>query len=447
MTLSAAERTGAPFRAARDRRDRSSMLGQGDLTKDTQTLAEMRQLVRKLSRLLEISVTLNSTLDHPRLLQFILDTAADVLDCEAASILLYNEKRGELLFSAATGSDPQRLAEIPVPLEGSIAGAIFRENKPLVIDDVEKDPRHFGTVGEQIEFRPRSLVGVPMRIREKPMGVLEALNKRDGTFSQKDAQILFIIASQAAVAIHNTRLLQALQRAYDELSQLDDLKSNFMAIASHELRTPLGLILGYGTFLKEKAHGEISEHADMVLNSALRMQSLVEDMTNMNLLKIGSTELYMDRMPLQQAIQSAVENIRSTAEAKNQRLSLQLPRTPLYVQGDAEKLELVFINLLSNAIRYTPAQGQIWVRAYEQGDEVWAETEDTGAGIPANELESIFKEFYQAEEHMTRRYGGLGLGLAIARGLIKLHGGRIWAESDGPGRGSTFKLVLPRSES
>jgi signal transduction histidine kinase len=421
------------------------MFSQGDLAKDTQTVAELRGMVRRLSRLLEISVTLNSTLDQERLLRFILETATDVLNCEAASILLFDENRGELYFAAATGSDPKKLAEIPVPLEGSIAGTIFREDRPLVINDVERDPRHFGLVGEQVKFQPHSLVGVPMRVREKSFGVLEALNKQGGRFTERDAQILFIIASQAAVAIHNARLLEALQRAYDELSQLDDLKSNFMAIASHELRTPLGLILGYATFLKEKASGELSDHAGMVLNSAMRMQSLVEDMTNMNLLKIGSTELDPKIFPLQQAVEAAHESVRSTAEAKNQHLTVDMPSSPLYISGDPDKLELVFINLLNNAIRYTPAHGRIGVMMYPQADEIWIETRDTGYGIPANELQTIFKEFYQVEEHMTRRYGGLGLGLAIAKGLVELHGGRIWAESEGTGQGSVFKIVLPRS--
>ncbi len=419
------------------------MLKQTDLAQDTETLAELKQVVHKLSRLLEISVTLNSTLDPERLLQFILDTATDVLDCSAASILLYDEKQGKLHFTAATGTDPKKLAEIPVPLDGSIAGTVFRENRPLVINDVESDPRHFGLVGQQIQFRPRSLVAVPMRIREKTTGVLEALNKRSGPFTQKDAQFLYVIASQAAVSINNSRLLQALQRTYDELNQLDKMKSNFMAIASHELRTPLGLILGYASFLQEKAHGELSEHASMVLNSALRLQTLVEDMTNMNLLKIGSTELMLAEIPIQIPVQSAHDRTKSTADAKNQRLTIQMPQTPLYINADVEKLELVFFNLLNNSVRYTPAQGEIRIQVDHKPGEVWVVVEDNGFGIPKDELANIFNEFYQVEDHMTRRYGGLGLGLAIARGLVELHGGRIWAESDGPGQGSRFTTVLP----
>ena len=415
-----------------------------DIAQDPQTLLELQQIVRNLSRLLEISVTLSSTLELEKLLNFILETAADVLDCEGASIMLYDEKRSELVFAAATASDPNELAKIPVPLEGSIAGTIFRENRPLVINNVDTDPRHFSLVGKQVKFRPESLVGVPMRIRDKTTGVLEALNKKDGRFTQRDAQYLFIIASQAAVAIHNAQLLTALQEAYDEVSQLDNLKSNFMAIASHELRTPLGLILGYASFLQEQAEGELSKHATLVLNSALRMQSLVEDMTNMNLLKFGSTELDLTPTPVQGAIREAYDAVASTAEAKSHQLDLLLHPDALYVNADQEKLVLIFINLLNNAIRYTPNGGRITVRTTSVNREVWVEVSDTGYGIPPDEIENIFKEFYQVEEHMTRKYGGLGLGLAIARGLVEMHGGRIWAESQGPGKGSTFKVVLPQ---
>ncbi len=399
---------------------------------------------RQMERLVNLSVTLNSTLDPDRLLRFIIETAADLLECEAASILLYDEKRGELFFTSAVGTDQQKLAEIPVPIEGSIAGTIFTQNRPLVINDVEKDPRHYTQVGEQIQFRPRSLLGVPMRIREKVTGVLEALNKRDGGFDDADVQILSVIASQAAVAINNARLVQALQRAYDELSRLDKLKSDFLAIASHELRTPLGVVLGYATFLQEEAQGEISEHAKVVLASALRMRSIIESMTNLNLLQMMTVKLDLKTAAIQQILKSVCDELMPTAKAKCQMLTLEAPDEQLMVKADIEKLEQVFKNLLNNAIRFTPEGGEITFNASLIHGEVWVKIKDNGIGIPKNELENIFKEFYQVESHMTRRHGGLGVGLSIAKGIVELLGGRIWAESEGQGKGSTFTVVLPK---
>jgi signal transduction histidine kinase len=404
---------------------------------------EQQLSAEQLAQLVNISVTLNSTLDPKTLLHNIIQNAARLLNCEAASILLHDERRNQLIFTTATGSDPNQLAEIPVPLEGSIAGTVFRENHPLVINDVQQDPRHYSAVGQQVNFQPRTLLAVPMRIRDRVTGVLEALNKLSGSFNDQDTRLLSVIASQAAVAIQNARLVQALQKAYNELSRIDKIKSDFMAIASHELRTPLGVILGYATFLKEDAQGELSEHASMVLNSALHMRALIEDMTNMNLLQIGETGLELKPVPIQQPLAASLKEIASTAEVKNQRLTHSFPSTPLLVLGDIAKLERLFANLLSNAVRFTPEGGEVRVRVELIQNEVWITIEDNGIGIPPGELENIFKEFYQVEDHMRRRHGGLGLGLSIARGLVRLHNGRIWAESQGDNQGTTIHVVLP----
>ena len=404
---------------------------------------ELRQMVIRLSRLVEISVTLNSTLDLDRVLQFIIDSAADLVESEAVSIMLADENTHNLYFAAATGSDPKELARIPIPLEGSIAGTIFREDRPLIINDVARDPRHFRQVGEKIRFETRSLIGVPMRIRERVTGVLEAVNKRQGVFDEADLQTLSIIASHSAVAIHNARLVDALQRAYDELGKLDRLKSDFIAVASHELRTPLGLILGYASILKEEAGTEASGHATAVLNSALRMRALIEDMTNMGLLQTGSGEVVLVLQPLQPIVRAAHDEVAEMVRAKGQTCSLQLAGESLLAMVDASKLSMALRNLLNNSVRFTPAGGHIWFGLERRGPEAWLRVRDDGLGIPPGELEKIFEQFYQVEDHMTRHHGGMGLGLAIVRAIAQAHGGRAWAESDGPDSGSTFTIALP----
>jgi signal transduction histidine kinase len=400
---------------------------------------------RLLARLVDISVTINSTLEPQPLLRFILTTARELLDCETASLLLYNETRGDLSFLSATGNDAAQLAEIPVPLEGSLAGTIFRTGQPLLIEDVAQDPRHFAGVSQKTGFRPRSLLGVPMWLREQTTGVLEAFNKRRGKFTETDVHVLTVVASQAAVAIHNAQLVQALQRAHAELSRVDKIKSDFMALASHELRTPLAIILSYAEFLRADAHGAASAHAARVHEAALRQRALIDSMTNMNLLQLGAFDLELVPLTLGEIVRSAFDEIRAEGEAKQQRFTLTLPPEPVTVKGDAERLPLVFKNVLNNAIRFTPCGGAIHVRVEPLTDEALVIVRDTGAGIPAGELTNIFKDFYQVEDHMTRRHGGLGLGLAIARGLVQLHGGRIWAESAGPNQGATVSVVLPRS--
>jgi signal transduction histidine kinase len=409
-------------------------------------ISDLRRMIVQLSRLVEISVTINSTLDLDRLLQFIIDSAADLLESEGASILLVDEKTQDLYFAAAHGSDPEELKRIPVPMQSSIAGTIFREDRPLIINEVATDPRHFRDVGDKIHKEIRTLIGVPLRIRDKVTGVLEAINKRKGVFDESDLHLLTNIASQAAVAIHNTRLFDALQRAYDELGKLSQLKSDFISIASHELRTPLGLILGYATLLKEDAGAEASEHAEVVLNSALRMRGLIEAMTNMNLLQIDSAEIKMKRQDLQLVIKAACEEVSELIKTKGQSFTIQLSKEPSFVQADGPKLTLALINLLNNAMRFTPAEGFIRVETSLHGKEVRIRVTDNGIGIPADQLESIFVEFYQVGSHMTRRHEGLGLGLAIARAIVEAHGGRVWAESEGSGHGAAFVIALPLAE-
>lgn len=400
--------------------------------------------VRLLTRLVDISVTLNSTLELDTLLQRLLSTASELLECEKASLLLYNEKRGDLSFMSATGSDSDQLAEIPVPLDGSLAGTIYRTGETLIINDVSKDPRHFGGVGAKTGFQTRSLLGVPMRRREQTTGVLEALNKRTGDFTEVDAQVLAVVASQAAVAIHNAQLVQDLRRAHAELSRVDKIKTNFMHLASHELRTPLAIITSYAEFLRQDTQGRLSDHAGRVLEAAQRQRGIIESMTNMNLLQLGTIDLDLEPLSLQKAVQTAIEEVRALAEAKQQRIEAALPVEPVEVKADVGRLPLVFVNVLDNAIRFTPSGGTIEVRIHTQANEAAVVVRDTGAGIPPSELANIFKDFYQVEDHMTRRHGGLGLGLAIARGIVNLHGGRIWAESAGPNQGATIQVVLPR---
>jgi signal transduction histidine kinase len=399
---------------------------------------------RLLRQLVDLGATLNSTLEPDALLQSILTTAADLLDCETASLLLYNEQRGDLAFVSATGSDTERLAEIPVPLEGSIAGLIFRTGQPLIINDVANDPRHYAKVGQMTSFTPRSLLGVPMRRRGQTTGVLEALNKRQAEFTESDAQVLAVIAEQAAVAMHNAQLVHDLRRAHAELSRVDHVKSRFMALASHELRTPLAIITNYAEFLRQDAPGQLSNHASRVLEAALRQREIIESMTNMNLLQLGAIDMKLAAIPLAQAIDAACAEQRRNADAKQQRLQVTRPTDPVHVSADPARLPLVFTNVLNNAIRFTPKGGAIDVTIETTATEVHVKVRDTGAGIPTGELANIFRDFYQVQDHMTRRHGGLGLGLAIARGIVQLHGGRIWAESAGVNQGATIHVALPR---
>ncbi|MEJ2011122.1 MAG: GAF domain-containing sensor histidine kinase [Anaerolineales bacterium] len=404
---------------------------------------QLRRMVVRLSRLVEISVTLNSTLELDRLLQFIIRSAADLLESEAASILLVDEHTQDLYLAAATGITKEKLAKLPVPKEGSLAGTVYSEDRPLILNEVFGALNGLHGLGVTRGKEIRSLIGVPLRIREQAAGVLQASNKRAGIFDEGDLQTLTNIASLAGVAIHNARQLDALNRAYEELGQLDKLKSDFIAIASHELRTPLGLILGNAALLQEMAGDEFYEPAEAVLASAMRMRVLIEDMTNMNMLQVGSRELILARQELQPILQAAHDEINELVEAKGQTLTLDLPQEPLMAVIDEEKLRMALANLLNNAIRFTEREGEISLGLELHGREAWLRVSDNGIGVPLDQQENIFNRFYQVEDHLTRRYDGMGLGLAIVKAIAEAHGGRVWVESAGVNTGATFTIAIP----
>ena len=413
------------------------------MTITTGQLRDLEGQHQQLRRLVELSVTLNSTLDLDDLLQLITATATELLECEAASILLYDEKKPRLYFAAATGSDPAQLAEIPVPVDNSLAGTIFRTNQHLILNNAEQDPRHYSLVSDHIKFKVKTLLGVPMPIKDRTVGVLEAVNKRNGIFDERDATLLAVAAAHAAIAIENARLLQTTKRALQQVKEADQLKSNFLSLASHELRTPLGLIFGYSTFLKEDAKGELSDLAGEVLNAARKMRSILDEMNNLAMLKSDEMILKPQRVPLQDVLVYACDGIKEIASTRNQKLIYALPEQPFYVNVDIDKTSLAFINLLDNALRFSPEGSSVVVGTINDGNQVLAWVQDRGIGIPVDKLQKIFEEFYQIESPNTRHYGGLGIGLTISKGLIEAQGGKIWAESEGLGAGSTFKVLLP----
>jgi signal transduction histidine kinase len=286
-----------------------------------------------------------------------------------------------------------------------------------------------------------------MRIKDRVTGVIEALNKKEGEFTDFDVSLLLVVASQAAISIHNAGLIQALQKANVELSQADKLKRDLMSVASHELRTPLGNILGYATLLHEDAIEENKPLAESILKASSKLRAVLDDIANMNLLYTGEADLDFSDTTLQRVIDFAREEVRATVSKEDNIVDYQMPDDPIQLYLDFPKMSVVFVNLLLNAIRFTPVEGTIQLTIDDRKDEIMVSISDTGRGISPDSLEKIFEVFYQEDDHMTRRYGGLGLGLSIARELVDLHGGKIWAESKGLGEGATLRVVLPKKHS
>ncbi len=260
------------------------------------------------------------------------------------------------------------------------------------------------------------------------------------------SDILSIIASQAAVAIHNARQMQALQNAYAEIQRTDDMKTRFLSLASHELRTPLQQILGYASLLKQSTDDTVTDAAARVVDAAHHMKDIIDSMTNLELIRRGELNSEFKQMSIQTILEKALQGKLAVIKQHGHQMEWLVPMHPMVVNADPEKLPQVFAAILDNAIRFTPDGGRISVSVEHKTGTVEVRISDTGLGIPASELSNIFKEFFQVEQHLTRTYGGLGLGLSVARGIVQLHGGKIWAESAGENLGTTIVVQLPEGK-
>ncbi len=410
-----------------------------------QRIDVLQRRIAYLERIVKVSQILNSTLSLEPLLRIIIQSATELTHTEACSIMLLDKRTGELHFSHSIGEGSEGLRDVTVPLDDSIAGWIVRKRKPLLIRDAKTDPRWHSQVDKTIDFDTRSILGVPLKVKDEIIGVMELLNKvGDQGFSQDDIQIANTLAAQAAIAIENARLLDELQRAYDDLAELDQLKSDFVSVASHELRTPLAVILGYASFLRDEVSGEAGEQLEIVLQSAMRLRSIIDDMVNLRHVDTGESQLERDVFSMTELISEVSNEFAQLARAKEQLLRIDLPDDPLKIDADRQKIYLVLANLLSNAIKFTPDRGRVQVSAERKGEELWIAVMDTGIGISERDHNRIFDRFYQVEPSLTRRYEGMGLGLSIAKDMVELHSGRVWVESVA-GKGSRFTIVLPVS--
>ena len=238
----------------------------------------------------------------------------------------------------------------------------------------------------------------------------------------------------------------ALQDAYDRLKETDRIKTEFVSNVSHELRTPLTNIKGYAEFLEDRIGGELSsEQANYVReisDGARRLEHLVNDLLDFGRLEAGTLVFSMQPLDMADLITNGINSVMLKIRERNLQLETDIPSSPLPINGDPNRLDQVLLNLVGNAIKFTPPGGRICLTVRLVGSHVRVEVRDTGIGIAPEHLEHLFTRFYQADPSLTRQYGGAGLGLAISKAIVEGHGGRIGVESS-PGQGSLFWFELP----
>lgn len=391
------------------------------------TLAERR--LETYRRLLTISQTLTSTLDLLTLLEVIVNAARDLTDTEATSILLLDQKTGQLYFEAVTGSKSEEIRRVVVP-PSSLAGWVARVGEVQIINDVQKDDRFYAQSDERTGFQTRSLIAVPMKVKERIIGVLEAINPIDGrTFDDDDVDVLTTLSAQAAIAIENARLFQ---------------QSDLISEMVHELRTPLTSIVAYSELLLRQAvEPEMAqEFIETIYQEALNLSNMTNAFLELSRLQSGRVRFQMAPVAIGELIEEVAALLRPQLDRLNLNFNVQLPDPPIRVIGDRERLRQVIVNLASNAIKYNRPNGSVLIKVTppDAGQYVTLSVSDTGRGIPAKDLPHIFEKFYRVAD--SEGYAqGTGLGLNIVRQIVEAHGSHVEVDSE-VDRGTTFRFTL-----
>ena len=378
---------------------------------------------------IDIFLDLASTFDLESILRKIIHTAKSLTNAEAASILLYNDAHQQLHFAAMTNASKEaQLHKMIVPKE-SLAGWVAINREPIIVQDVMKDNRWFTDVAEKIDFFTRSIIAVPMITQDKLIGVLEVLNKFEGTFDDQDQQYLSILASQAAVAINNTRLFQ---------------QSDLISELVHEIRTPLASI-NTVTYLLQRDDISGEQRVELVKTIQAETDRLHQMASNyLDVARLESGRIYFQAadFSITDLLDECIGLVAHRAEEESIRIKKQYPNEPIEIEADREKIKQVIVNLLTNAIKYNQEEGIVTVQVERTGDnQITVNISDTGMGMNANDLGHLFERFFRSSQAMQTAEG-TGLGLSICKQIVEAHGGTIQVSSE-VDVGSTFTFTLP----
>jgi signal transduction histidine kinase len=378
--------------------------------------------------LIEIAQDLASTFDLDILLDRIINAAVRITEAGAASILLYDDAGKQLFFQAATNLDPPVMRGLIVPLEGSIAGWIVLNRQTVRTGDVHTDPRHFGHIEKVTQFKTGSLIGVPLITKDKVVGVLEVLNKKNGDFDETDEDLMTGLAAQAAVVIENTRLFQ---------------QSDLIAEFVHELRTPLTSISA-ATFLMLKPELSLEQREQLIQSihsESTRLNDLATGFLDLARLESGRVQYHTDKFDLPTLLEECGILMQARADDYQILIEVDLPLELPLIEADREKIKQVVMNLLSNAIKYNSNGGWVKLGAEALANEIRIRVEDNGIGIPDFAMPRLFEKFFRVKSSEEKAVG-TGLGLSICKQIIQGHGGRIEVQSE-HGKGTTFSVFIP----
>ncbi len=385
-------------------------------------------LLNRYQKLINISCDLASELDLNILLSKIVQAACEVSDAKEASILMYYPNKKTFYFQAATNLDSHLKRGTPVPLDESIAGWIVNHQKPIIVDDPQKDKRHFDYIGKITNIKCSSLLGIPLISKGNVIGVLEVINKIDGGFNKEDEDVLLALGAQATVAIENSRLF---------------LQSDLIGEFVHEIRTPLSALSAAAHLLKNnRVHEDQKKKMIDILEAEIEaLSDMSSSFLDLARLESGRKQYNINEFDIRDLLIECHEIIINEVHKLNLRFILDLPDTLPRIRGDRKQLKQAFINLLNNAVKYNRIEGEIILKAKSEQDQLVIIISDTGLGIPEDEQTKIFEKFYRVKSHRDQ-VPGTGLGLSVVKQIIHDHGGEIEFSSE-VDVGTTFTITLP----
>ncbi|MBD1929421.1 PAS domain-containing protein [Trichocoleus sp. FACHB-90] len=428
-------------------------------------LFQEQQHTTRLQKLAEATLAINSALSIEEVLQVITEQARSVIDAhQSVTSVTIDQNWTQAINSVSLSDKYAAWRDYDEKTDGSgIYACVCHMNRPMRMTQaqLEAHPRWRG-FGDAADKHPpmRGWLAAPLTGRDgRNIGLLQLSDKYEGEFTEEDEAIVVQLAQMASVAIENARLYEAQQNARTQAEAANRVKDEFLAVLSHELRSPLNAILGWAQMLRSRSFDQKTTFRalDTIERNAKLQTQLIDDLLDISRIIQGKLSLNVSQVDLVSPIEAAIETMRLAAEAKSINVKFSIldsqlqvnknpkshPNRKFLIAGDRNRLQQVIWNLLSNAIKFTSSGGIVEIKLEAIGSNAQIQVKDTGAGIDADFLPHVFDYFRQADSKITRSFGGLGLGLAIVRQLIELHGGTVSAESLGVGLGATFVVQLP----
>jgi signal transduction histidine kinase len=409
---------------------------------------ELARSVDELEGLRRVGEAVSSSLDPHEVLSTIVTHAVQLSGTEGGSIFEFHDEAEAFEIRAAFGTSKELLAALRatrVGLRNTLVGRSALTHTPIAVPDIADVPAD-AHLTELARHGWRSMLAVPLVREDRILGAFVVRRRTPGAFPQPIVELVETFASQSALAIQNARLFQELALKSQELEVASRHKSEFLASMSHELRTPLNAVIGFSDVLLDRLFGELNakqeEYVRDIRESGRHLLALLNDILDLSKVEAGKMQLELARTSLREALEDGVAMVSERAARESLSLNLVVEDDVDVVVADSLRLKQVILNLLTNAVKFTPAGGRIDVSAEQVADEIRVTVTDSGVGIAESDQARIFEAFQQGRRDVSSSAEGTGLGLTLSRRIIELHGGRLWVDSR-LGHGSRFTFAIP----